>query len=66
MLWHDDVPVDAHREALAALLQRNQERILHIHPREKRMPMVAAESEKVGLPGIVKALQSRGQNDPPA
>ena len=64
MLRHDDVPIDAHREALSALLQCDQEHILHVHLCQMRQPMVTAESDKVGLSGIVETLQSCGQKNP--
>jgi hypothetical protein len=57
VLRHHNVAVDAKPETAPNAFERGLEGILRRRLGERRSAMVAAERDKVSLPGFVKALQ---------
>jgi hypothetical protein len=56
--------IDAHLEAAAHLLKGKQKYFLRLHLSEQRETVVTTESKKVGLPRVMKPLESVGHEKP--
>jgi hypothetical protein len=64
MFRHDDITPNTHPEVAARLFKRKQKLFLHPHFSEQRKSVIATESEKVGLPGVMESLESVGHGKP--
>jgi hypothetical protein len=58
MLRHHNVSEDIDLEAVSSLFQSSQERVFHVHLREKWQAMVAAECQEVRLSRTMKPFES--------
>jgi hypothetical protein len=65
VLGHVDEAVNSHLKAAARLLKRMKKLVLHLKLGQEWEAMVAAESQKVGLFGAMKPLQSVGHDEHP-
>jgi hypothetical protein len=60
VLGHDYVAVNAHLKASTHLIQRREERVLHMHPRQQGLAVKTAEREEMRLSGMVKSTRPSG------
>jgi len=64
MFRHDNIAEDAHFESAPCLLKSEKESLFHVHLRQQRKTVIAAESNEMGLAGTMKPLEALGHDLP--